>query len=127
MRQARKDWREHHRVKAITGFVRREWPVLAWLISFVALAWVILQVSTFSGDLRDGLVASCQKNGNPLRQVVRDILQTDIEQSKSLDYEQFFPNIPPAQLHALIHQENKESKRQLKTIEPLDCAALYPK
>lgn len=101
--------------------------------AFVAAAslalgpYLFVQVSAFSQDLRDGLVKGCERNGNPLREAVSTLLQDQIDQSRGLDYEKFFPTIPPNELHDLIHAQNQKRLALLKTIEPVDCASLYPK
>lgn len=102
------------------------------------------RVGKFSVELRDGIVFSCQKNGNSLRRAVRkfgDVLvnqiQDDIEQSKALErsgtYGEIFPNISPAKLHELIEKslegkENDQSElsRVIKLARPVSCKAFFP-
>jgi hypothetical protein len=128
MRQAREDWRNHHYTRAIGGFVKREWPVIAWVISFVLIAYAIVEVSTFSGDLRNGLVQSCEDNGNPLREYLRDEARSEITEARSFNYEEFFPNVPPSTLDALLREEIADAREALNTtLAPLPCNDLYPK
>jgi hypothetical protein len=127
MRQAIEDWHNHRRVKAVTGAIKREWPVIAWAISFLLLAFTIWQVQAFGEDLRDGLIRSCERNGNPLREAVIDQLEGEIEQSKIVDYSEFFPSVPPERLDALIREENQRIRGYIEQIQPVDCPSLYPR
>lgn len=80
----------------------------------------------FSSELRDGLVASCERNGNPLREAVQKMLRDDIAQSRSPALRRFFPQIPPAELDRLIQAETKANEETIREIAPVDCASLYP-
>jgi hypothetical protein len=82
----------------------------------------------FATQLRDGLVESCEKNGNPLREYLASQALEEIAESKSLDYEEFFPNIPPDKLHDLLQAQNESLREALKgPLSPIDCAGLYPR
>jgi hypothetical protein len=102
MKQAKQDWRNHHRVKAVTGFFKREWPVVAWAISFIALAIVILQVNALAASTTDSL---CALRGDLERRVAtsQGFLQENPEG---------IPGIPAETLQASIDN-------QLRTVEAL--------
>jgi hypothetical protein len=80
----------------------------------------------FAEELRDGLVQTCERNGNPLRITLAEILHDEIAQSQTADLEKFFPQIPPAELERLVDEENRKRRIRLREIKPLDCAAQYP-
>lgn len=84
------------------------------------------EVAQFAVDLRNGLVNSCEQNGNPLREFVIEQAREKIHQSHETDYSVFFPNVDPQVLHDAIHAQNQRTFRLLQTIQPVDCEALYP-
>lgn len=81
----------------------------------------------FSADLRDGLVASCERNGNPLREAVRDQIQREIRQRESLDYSRFFPNVPASELQQLLAEQTAADRATLRELAPVNCQQLYPR
>jgi uncharacterized membrane protein len=81
----------------------------------------------FSSELRDGLVASCESNGNPLREAVQKMLRDDIAQSRSPVLRRLFPQVPRAELDALIRADNEADRATIESIAPVDCASLYPR
>lgn len=83
------------------------------------------QIDDQQKELVSGLVQSCEQNGNPLRTTVQQILQDQIDQTHAVDFSKFFPQIPPAQLHHLIHAQNQTRRQEIRQIAPVDCAALY--
>lgn len=101
------------------------------VFAFVTYATQQARVNDFSRQLRDGLVASCEKNGNPLRAGVTQMLQDQIAQSeaglKSGQYARFFPNIPEDELRALIEEQNAKRREIIEQIRPVDCADTFPK
>lgn len=108
--------------------------VLAGVVYVACLGlslWAVFEAqdtaTQFSTDLRNGLVRSCEQNGNPLRDAVRGVLEDQIEQSKSPQLERFFPQIPPEELHAAIHAANAQRREAIRSLAPVDCAGLYPK
>lgn len=84
------------------------------------------QAIDFSQDLRSGLVSSCDKNGNPLREAVQRILENEIEQSQSPILHEFFPQIPSSRLDELIQDANKERREIIAEIAPVNCEKQYP-
>jgi hypothetical protein len=102
--------------------------VIAFIVALALFGWTTLRTNNFSEELRDGLVASCKQNGNPLREYLREEAKAEIAEAKSFDYEEFFPNVPPERLHALIAQEIADAREALSTtLAPLDCDGLYPR
>lgn len=84
-------------------------------------------VQQFSVELRNGLVASCEKNGNPLREAVQGLLEEEIKQSNPKTLQQFFPQIPPEVLERIIAKTTEHKEDVIEEIAPLNCEALYPK
>ena len=85
------------------------------------------ETQDFSAQLREGLVTSCEVNGNPLREAVRNQIQEQIRQREHLDYARFFPNVPPEELKLLLEQQNEADRATLAEIAPVDCSEQYPK
>lgn len=82
---------------------------------------------TFATELRNGLVASCEKNGNPLREAVQHQIQREIRQRETVDYSRFFPDVPPAELQLLLDEQTAADRATLREIAPVNCEQLYPK
>lgn len=95
------------------------------LLATVLAVFLFGRVQALNDDLRNGLVTSCEVNGNPLRAAVQSQLHREIQQSRSFDYSTFFPSVPPAQLHDLIVKQIAQDRAELAQIEPVDCAAQY--
>lgn len=76
--------------------------------------------------IRNGLIEGCERNGNPLRKVVREQVRNEIQQSHNTDlYRQFFPQIPPSKLHAAIAAQNAQRRAEIANLAPVDCTAQY--
>lgn len=94
---------------------------------FVAAVGATLYLSQgFATDLRDGLVKSCNRNGNPLREAVAKMIREQIKQSSSPEIRRYFPQIPAEELERLIRKQTKSREQTLREIAPVNCAALYP-
>jgi hypothetical protein len=86
----------------------------------------IEETQEFSDELRNGLVASCERNGNPLREAVQKMLREQIRSSEQTP-QSFFPNIPPEVFEDLIRERVRANRQIIHQIAPVDCAALYPR
>jgi hypothetical protein len=124
MKQALQDWHISKR-RAVTGFFRREWPVIAFILCFAAIAVGIFQMNNFQDQLRDSAVAGCERQ-NEVRRAVRMQLTSEIQQTRRIDYSQLFPTIPPTQIDRLISEGNEQARRQRAALPDADCEALYP-
>ena len=71
------------------------------------------------------LTRSCQDNGNPLRAAVAQMIQDQIDQSKRPSLHQFFPQISRKRLNRLIHRANVQRRKEIRSIKPVNCYALY--
>lgn len=87
----------------------------------------VAETKEFSNELRDGLVASCERNGNPLREAVRKMLRQDLAQSDPQTIRRYFPQIPLSEIERLIQRQREETLETIAEIAPVDCASLYPK
>jgi hypothetical protein len=76
-----------------------------------------------------GLIASCEQNGNPLRNAIQLIILDDIQQTQSLigseEGAQLFPAVPPRQLNAFLRGSVRDNRRILATIPDVDCQATF--
>jgi hypothetical protein len=118
------DFISHHRPSNPGSFVA-PYLLVALTILLGLTIYQVAETRTFSTDLRDGLVKSCEKNGNPLREAVQTILQEQIEQSERTP-RSFFPDIPPDVFDRLIEEQRERNEEIIERIEPVDCPALYP-
>jgi hypothetical protein len=125
MRQAVQDWHNGKRGRAIKGFLKREWPVIAWLVSFTLIAIGIFQVSNFQENLRDATVGGCERQ-NEVREALRSQLTSEIRESQAVDSRKIFPNVPPEELQRLIRESNERLREQRARIPDADCQAIYP-
>lgn len=114
----------------------RQWLVVGIIGLVVICAAVAVIAITRANDraalaaqnqaqINRALVQSCEDNGNPLRMAVQQMLRDQIRQSHSPKLEEFFPQIPPRQLHRLIHRANERRRQEIRQIAPVDCASLY--
>lgn len=78
--------------------------------------------ATFSRELREGLIENCEKNGNPLREVVQKLLHEQIRNAESPQIRVFLPQIPLYLLRAHIAADRK----RLGEIAPVVCTRQYP-
>jgi hypothetical protein len=124
VRQAVKDWHISKR-KAVKGFFKREWPIIAFIVCFSLIAVGIFQVQSFQDELRDSAVAGCERQ-NEVRKAVRMQLTSEIRETRRIDYSELFPTIPPTQIDRLISEGNEQARRQRAAIPDADCEALYP-
>lgn len=105
MRQAQQDWTEHRYVQAVTGFVARHWPLIAWAVSFVLLALTVLNVQDNTNNI--GQLAS--QNRATICALVQDY-DRRIEQAQSfLDNHEVLQNLglDPATLENQIAQQTQ--------------------
>ena len=103
--------------------------ILTAAVAFLYIGGAVLISHTVgqSDSIRTGLVKGCEQNGNPLRLAVRDVLQDQVDQSRSGNLERFFPQIPPERLAALIRDANVQRLEAIRSLAPVDCDALYSK
>lgn len=120
-------WIHIHRPANPGRFVMPYLVVVMTVLLFVNLIQVG-NTRDFANELRDGLVASCEKNGNPLREGLQEEKEADIEEAE---------HPPPAILEvlhitaeraiALARPKIRKLRRDVRTrYAPVDCASLYP-
>lgn len=95
----------------------------AVIVLYVGGALLVRTVVGQQDDLRDGLVTACEQS--PVRAALIDLYEDQIAQSKAADLEQFFPQIPPEELKALIHEQNQKRRARITELQSVDCSALY--
>jgi hypothetical protein len=125
MREAIRDWHSGRRGTAVKGFFKREWPVIAWLVSFALIAVGIAQVNNVQDKLRESAVAGCERQ-NDVREAIRSQITAEIQESRHVDYSEIFPDVPPAELYRLISESNDRLRDQRANIPNADCEAAYP-
>lgn len=113
------------------GFIRQRQDLLimgALLLAFMAFS--VFKFSAQASDISDqqealktGLIEACEHS--PIKEAVIGQIQYQLDQSRTVDYETLFPDIPPDQLHTLIHQANEQRRAQLEQINSVDCQARY--
>lgn len=89
---------------------------------------VVEEVRQFGEELRSGLIKSCERNGNPLRETVQHIIREEIRQSDPEIIQKFLsPEISFTELESLIKIQNRKRRERLREIAPINCKNLYPK
>lgn len=79
-------------------------------------------------ELRESLIVNCQKNGNPLREVLQHRIEKEIKNDENIEFlETFLPDVPTEKLEELAMKAVKELKQEETEIRPKDCEKLYPK
>lgn len=84
-------------------------------------------INDFTDQLHAGLIENCEKNGNPLREAVQDMLRAENARNRSPELRRFFPQIPPAELEAAIEQKVAANREVIHRIAPLPCDSVFPK
>lgn len=75
--------------------------------------------------LHDGLVESCQRNGNPLRQIVKERIQRELAQTSISRIQEFFPTLPRARLEALLEKSRAQNLKDIAALAPVPCKNQY--
>lgn len=125
-RLIRRTWWQAHWIKVCLIFLFL-WTSLGFFMIQDERTDRIDDVTNFSVELRNGLVASCAKNGNPLREAVQGLLEEEIKQSDPDVIQEFFPQVPPEVLQNIIDKQIAHKEEVIEEIEPLNCEALYPR
>jgi hypothetical protein len=86
----------------------------------------IADTQAFATELRNGLVKSCARNGNPLREAVQNMLREQIKRSDPDAMRRYFPQIPAAELDRLIQEQREANEATIRKIAPVNCESLYP-
>lgn len=78
--------------------------------------------------VRQSALANCEKSVQPggVRRIIADQIQYQIDQSKSFDAHQFFPNVPPKQLDELLQEQRRQQEKQIHDLLSVNCPALFP-
>jgi len=118
-------WIHHHRLERPGRYVM---PYLVVVLTVIAGLTLVLVVRTqgFATELRDGLVESCEKNGNPLREVLREEQHAQITSPQDPRIQALFPNLPLAVIMPIVERGNAEHRQRLRKLHPVDCVSLYP-
>lgn len=119
------DFIHRHRPENPGRFVM-PYLVVALSITTGASLYTAINARTFAGELRDGLVASCERNGNTLREVLREEQRAAITDPRDPRIRQLFPDQPQAVLNAIVAQGNSEHRTRLRKLRPVDCPSQYP-
>ena len=87
----------------------------------------VTETKVTNKEIIAAVVRSCENNGNPLREVVQEGLEEDIEQAEDKQlYEELLPEADPVRLDRLIRSQVRAYRKRLSKIEPLDCSKQYP-
>lgn len=78
--------------------------------------------------VRTSALENCRNSAQPggVRFIIAEQIRQQIQQSDRLNYEQFFPNVPPDELHKLIAAQRERQKKQVQALLNVNCDALYP-
>lgn len=127
VKQARQDWLDHQYARAIRGLLRREWPIIAFVIAFTVLGYTIVQIRGVAEDtteiaaqLQQDLIEACEDSRIPLR----DYFQGEIAATRATD-PTLFPDIPPEVFSQLLEIKLHRLRGVVEVLDPTDCADQY--
>ncbi len=109
---------------------RIKWTVVG-LIAVVALAGVALGAYLYfhslqQEELRNSLIANCERNGNPLREVLQHRIQREIKQNSNQKLlEKILPDTDPTELEHLVRRTVKILKAEEEEVGPVNCTEQY--
>jgi hypothetical protein len=77
-------------------------------------------------ELRESLITNCEKNGNPLREVLQKRIEKEIDQAKHPElYEKILPYLSPEELKELVDKQIEEREEEKEEVAPIDCKEQY--
>lgn len=85
--------------------------------ALVLSAYFFTRNAVDQDQLRNSLIESCKTVSVPQRQALIGVLEDQIAQSRAGDLERFFPQIPPRQLHRLIHNANRDRQVRINQLQ----------
>ncbi len=138
----KKEWHEHKYFKATRGLLARHWPIIAWIASFILIAYSVWQVNIVAdqnrdtiNDTRASIIASCENSRNPLQNYFFGeiaAVKANIEQTRSSDLRNLFPTISDEQYQSLLdesimkdQQRKVRLKKLVRVFDPQNCEKAY--
>lgn len=110
-------------------FVRKVWPWVLVVLVAMFLVWRTEQAAhtanETSQNLRAGLIASCEDNGNPLRVAVRGILKEGITAPNDPRLRELLPNVPQEVIERIAKEGNRKKHHALAQIQEVNCVTQY--
>lgn len=109
---------------------RLKWSVARFVVTIAIVVGLVVLITVREGnqanDLREGLITNCEKNGNPLREVLQKRIHHEIEQTQNKALlEKLFPTFSEAELDKLISTSTKERREEIKEVAPINCQEQY--
>jgi hypothetical protein len=95
-------------------------------ITIFLLAHKTTTNADFATELRDGLVESCEQNGNPLREVLIEEQEAAIESPHDPRIHALLPDVPQSVIQKIVAEGNAEHRERIKKLQPVACHAQYP-
>jgi hypothetical protein len=80
----------------------------------------------FAAELRAGLIENCEKNGNPLREVLIEEQEAAILGPHDPRIHELLPGTPQAVINQIVAEGNREHRERKAKLTPVDCPKLYP-
>lgn len=81
----------------------------------------------FAAKLRSGLVESCQRNGNPLREVLTEEQEAAITDPHDPQIRELLPTAPQSVINRIIAKGNREHRERIQKLAPVECEKQYPR
>jgi|SRR6185437_2780455 len=94
-------------------------------IGIGALGATIFLRAASESELREALIENCERNGNPLREVLIEEQKAAIESPHDPRIHKLFPDAPTALAEQVIREGNDQHRDRIKLLAPVDCAAQY--
>lgn len=102
--------------------------ILVALLGGLSLGAYLYLSQNFASELRDGLVAACENNGNPLRQGLREEKEAEIKEKEHPELAILEAlHLTREQARDLAQPQIRKLRRDINTrYAPVDCDAQYP-
>lgn len=74
----------------------------------------------------EALIESCERNGNSVRQILREEQRAALTSPDDPRLHVLFPNTPPAIVAGFVREGNAQHRERLHKLAPVPCRTQYP-
>lgn len=109
-----------------------KWTIIRFIGAFACVVTLVVVVvvreGNYSRKLHSALVENCEKNGNPLREVLQKRVEREIEQSENKAFiKKLFPSLTDEERDQFVKSVNKEREKEKEEVSPINCEKAYNK
>lgn len=76
-------------------------------------------------SLENSIIGACKKNGNALREVIREEIREGITDPNDPSLRELFPGVSPQRIEELVHESNMKKHTRLEKAQNVDCKEVY--